>query len=414
MAQVQDFDVIIVGAGPTGLCFARSLAGAGLRLALVEPQSAAQLADPPFDGREIALTHHSVHLLEAMGVWSRIAADDVHALRDATIMDGAGAVREFTVSPADGGASQLGCLVPNHAIRKAAFEATCGQDGLVLLESLCCVAAATDERQASVRLSDGRVLHAPLLVAADSRHSETRRAMGIGARMEDFGRTMLVCRMRHAPRRDPAAWEWFGRGQTLALLPLGAGESSVVLTLPHAEVQALMGLDAAAFDAAVGARFEHRLGAMSLSSTRHAYPLVGVYPRRFVGRRFAVVGDAAVGMHPVTAHGFNLGLLGQDLLALALREARRLGRDLADPRLLAQYERRLWRATRPLYVATRSIVRLYTDDRPPARLLRRAGLAVGAHFAPFRRALAAGLAQEGSSLAGTRPVTSALRALLLR
>ena len=32
----MSFDIVIIGAGPAGLCFARSLAGSGLRIALVE------------------------------------------------------------------------------------------------------------------------------------------------------------------------------------------------------------------------------------------------------------------------------------------------------------------------------------------------------------------------------------------
>ena len=50
------------------------------------------------------------------------------------------------------------------------------------------------------------------------------------------------------------------------------------------------------------------------------------YAARFVAQRFALLGDAAVGMHPTTAHGFNFGLLGQHALATAIRAARKLDR----------------------------------------------------------------------------------------
>ena len=48
------YDIIIVGAGPAGLSFARSLANNGLRIALIEKQSREQLTAPEFDGRDIA------------------------------------------------------------------------------------------------------------------------------------------------------------------------------------------------------------------------------------------------------------------------------------------------------------------------------------------------------------------------
>ena len=35
---MQVTDVVVVGAGPAGLCFARALAGSGLQVTVVEPQ----------------------------------------------------------------------------------------------------------------------------------------------------------------------------------------------------------------------------------------------------------------------------------------------------------------------------------------------------------------------------------------
>ena len=139
----------------------------------------------------------------------------------------------------------------------------------------------------------------------------------------------------------------------------------MVVTLPPGDIQGLMAAPDTEFAAAMESRFQRRLGNMSLASTRHAYPLVGVYPRRFVAERFALIGDAAVGMHPVTAHGFNFGLLGQDLLGRAIRHAQAGHTDIGDPRHLARYAGDLRRATRPLYLATSAITRLYTDDSRP-------------------------------------------------
>src|SRR3546814_1177674 len=77
-------------------------------------------------------------------------------------------------------------------------------------------------------------------------------------------------------------------------------------------MQALLALDDAALEAAMAERFQQRLGAMRVAGPRCAYPLVGVYAKRFVAERFALIGDAAVGMHPVTAHGFNFGLRSEE------------------------------------------------------------------------------------------------------
>ncbi|MBQ4854051.1 5-demethoxyubiquinol-8 5-hydroxylase UbiM [Rhodanobacter sp. B2A1Ga4] len=390
----MSFDIVVIGAGPAGLCFARSLAGSGLRIALIERQQEAALIVPADDGREIAITHHSQRLLHELGLWARLREEEVGTLRDALVLDGDD--RDGLMFRHDeAGKSQLGWLVSNHAIRRAAYEEVMALPEVERITGARVGAVRTDADGVRVELDGGDTLHAQLLVAADSRYSDTRRAMGIGAQMRDFGKTMLVLRMRHEVPHEQVAWEWFGHGQTLALLPLhDAHTSSVVLTLTPPVMRELLALDDAALEAAMAARFGHRLGAMSVAGPRCAYPLVGVYAKRFVAERFALIGDAAVGMHPVTAHGFNFGLLGQDILARELRAAQAAGQSIAAPALLARYERRLRLATRPLYLATNLLAGLYTDDRRPARALRKLALGAGARLAPFRRLVMSGLTAE--------------------
>ena len=393
----MSFDIVIIGAGPAGLCFARSLAGTDLRIALVERQDEAALMEPADDGREIAITHHSQRLMRDLGLWARLRDDEIGTLRDAMVLDGND--RDGLMFRHDeAGKSQLGWLLSNHAIRRTAYAEVMELPEAERITGVRVTGVRTGSDGAQVELSSGEVLHAQLVVAADSRFSDTRRAMGIAAGMHDFGKTMLVLRMQHDVAHEQVAWEWFGVGQTLALLPLhDPHTSSVVLTLPPQEMQALLALDDAALEAAMAWRFQQRLGAMQVAGPRCSYPLIGVYAKRFVAERFALIGDAAVGMHPVTAHGFNFGLLGQATLARELRAAVIVGRPIYSRELLLRYERKHRLATRPLYVATQMLADLYTDDRRPARVLRKLALGAGARLGPFRRIVMSRLTAETGS-----------------
>lgn len=191
---MRKVDVVVVGAGPAGLSLIRSLAGSGLSVAVVEPQAAAALADPPFDGREIALTHASHQLMQTMGLWQRIDPAEISPLRSARVMNGTSPFALGFAAEREN-VDQLGWLVPNHLIRRAAWESVQGQADLEVLDGTSVTAIETGSADNTVTLSDGRRLTARLVVAADSRFSASRRMMGIGAQMRDFGKSMMVCRL---------------------------------------------------------------------------------------------------------------------------------------------------------------------------------------------------------------------------
>ncbi|RYF74882.1 MAG: FAD-dependent hydroxylase [Comamonadaceae bacterium] len=388
----EEHDAVIVGAGPAGLALSISLAQAGLRVAVVDTQSADALAAPPEDGREIALTHPSVALLQRLGVWAQLQPHEVGHIREARVVDGADSARPLRFDAADSGQAALGAIVPNQALRRAshAVAAQWAQQ-IRLMPSTRATQVRVQPEQAEVQIDTpgaaGATLRGRLVVAADSRFSPTRRQLGVGAAMQDFGRTMIVCRMAHEAPHGEVAHECFGYDSTLALLPLPGGASSVVLTTDAAQAALLMAMPEDAFCARVQHQFGERLGALQLRSPRHAYPLVGVYADRFAGHRFALAGDAAVGMHPVTAHGYNLGLQGVASLTAVLQRAHAAGHDIGQASVLAAYDRQHRRETALIYHGTNAVVRLFANDSAPHRLLRRLVLGGARRLPPLQWAI---------------------------
>lgn len=387
-------DVLIVGAGPAGLALSASLADAGFQVHVLEQAPRPAIEHPAEDGRDIAMTHRSRRILEGLGIWQRLPADAIAPLRQARVVDGDARASSLHFTSVGTGLEALGWLVPNHLIRQAAWEAASARSAVRVEFGAQVTGLALREARGEVTLADGRTLSAPLVIAADSRFSNVRRMAGIGASVHDFARSVVVGRVSHEHDSDGIAWECFRYGNTLAMLPMNGRQCSAVITVDSNKAPEWLALSDDDFTAAVQAQAPQALGALKPAGRRHHYPLVGVYAHRFSGHRFALIGDAAVGMHPVTAHGYNFGLYGVEVLTRELTSARTRQRDIGSADVLARYADEHRRTTLPTYLGTNAIVKLFTDEHAPSRLARRALLAVAERLPPFNLVVKAAITRQ--------------------
>ena len=381
-------DILVVGAGPAGLSFAAELAGSGLKITLIEKIPLEILQNPPYDGREIALTHLSREIMQRLGMWDLIPKDEIYPLRDAKVLNGQSDYQLHFPQPTQARgepADCLGYLISNHNIRKAAYEVVSKLENVTILTGTGVKEVKTSEDEAQVILENGEVLSGRLLLAADSRFSQTRRQLGISSDMHDYSRTMFVCRMKHTLSNQHTAYECFHYGRTIALLPLEEHLTNTVITVDSDKADTIKKMSPEELAASVKEQLKGRLGDMELVSTIHNYPLVGMIAQRFYGKRSALIGDAAVGMHPVTAHGFNLGLSSADLLAKLILEAEQRGQDIGAASLLEKYSTKHMPHAQPIYHGTNMLLKLFTNETAPAKILRGLVLRASNNFPPLKK-----------------------------
>ena len=381
-------DILVVGAGPAGLSFAAELAGSGLKITLIEKIPLEILQNPPYDGREIALTHLSREIMQRLGMWDLIPKDEIYPLRDAKVLNGQSDYQLHFPQPTQARgepADCLGYLISNHNIRKAAYEVVSKLENVTILTGTGVKEVKTSEDEAQVILENGEVLSGRLILAADSRFSQTRRQLGISSDMHDYSRTMFVCRMKHTLSNQHTAYECFHYGRTIALLPLEEHLTNTVITVDSDKADTIKKMSPEELAASVKEQLKGRLGDMELVSTIHNYPLVGMIAQRFYGKRSALIGDAAVGMHPVTAHGFNLGLSSADLLAKLILEAEQRGQDIGAASLLEKYSTKHMLHAQPIYHGTNMLLKLFTNETAPAKILRGLVLRASNNFPPLKK-----------------------------
>ena len=380
----MNFDVVIVGAGPVGLSFARALTGISLNIAIIDRQTSTSLANPPEDGREIALTHLSKKILTSFGIWQEIDQNEISLIKEAKVINGASPY-SLHFNHQDTSENTLGHLIPNRLIRAAAYKVAKESEDIKIITNVGVDSFNIDANRTEVKLSNKEVIHSSLMIAADGRLSTARRTMGIPSEVKDFGKTVIVCKMKHEKPHKNVAYECFHYGRTLAVLPMIGNYSSIVITISSDKADAIMNMDDQAFNQDIQSQFNSRLGSMMIAGDKYSYPLFASHASHFHANRFALIGDASVGMHPVTAHGFNLGLRGSKTLATVIKEAVSNKDDFTSEEILSKYNQKHQRTTRPLYYGTNLLVDLYNSEKLSAKVIRRLALRFGNNFWPVKK-----------------------------
>ncbi|MEO0914430.1 MAG: FAD-dependent monooxygenase, partial [Pseudomonadota bacterium] len=379
-----------------------ALASGGVSSLLIDRGALATFENPAFDGRAYAIAHSSGRMLEALGLWSAVAAH-AEPILDIRISDGragegaASFFLHFDHHEIDEG--PMGHFLEDRFLRNALLETVAAHPLVELLPETAVLAQEVHTSAVSVTLATGETRAGRLLVGCDGRGSEVARRAGIRRTEWAYAQTSLVAAIDHEKPHEGCAHQFFMPEGPLAILPLPGNRSSIVWTERAERAEAFAALGDDAYLKALRPRFGAHLGEISLAGGRYTYPLGLSLAQSLVAPRVALTGDAAHGIHPLAGQGLNLGLRDVAALSEVMIEARRRGEDIGSADVLERYRR--WRGfdIAALAAATDGINRIFSNDNPLLRLGR--DLALGAiNRAPLLRRR---LIREAAGLTGDLP-----------
>jgi 2-polyprenyl-6-methoxyphenol hydroxylase-like FAD-dependent oxidoreductase len=377
-------DVMIAGAGPTGLVVANILAKEGIPFLLVD-----KLADGENTSRAAVVHARTLEVLEELGVTERLRAEghvvDRFTVRD---RDHVLATLRFNHLPTR---YPYTLMIPQN-VTEAILRQRLREMGGDVYRPYAVTDLQADADGVTVEVAaDGqapRAVRARYVVGADGMHSIVRSRAGIGFAGGTYAQSFLLADVRMAwPLRDDEVMLFFSPKGLVVVAPLPHGHHRIVATVDEApehpsvtDVQRLLderGPVSAAprvEEIVWGSRFRvhHRVAA------------------RYRAGRIAIAGDAAHVHSPAGGQGMNTGI--QDAVALghALVEvlAARGNEDA-----LGDYERKRRPVAEHVVAFTDRMTRAATLHSRAARSVRNAAIRLAGSIPVVRRKIAFELAE---------------------
>jgi 2-polyprenyl-6-methoxyphenol hydroxylase-like FAD-dependent oxidoreductase len=302
---MYDTDVLVIGAGPSGLTLAASLVKKGVATTVVDRQPAGANTS-----RAAVVNSRTLEVLEVLDVSRRLVKEGVQAPRF-TIRDGRRTLIpvDFSVLPTD---YPYSLMVPQATTERLLLDRLTELGGTVLRPKTL-TSVAQDADGVTAAFDDRDVIRARYVVGADGVHSTVREQAGIGFEggvyQESF--TLADVRLHGEAPVDEVILFWATAGLT------------VVAPLPG-DIYRIVAPVADAPEAPSAAFIQRLLDERGLGAGRMVVTDV-IWGSRFRihhrvadtyrAGRLLLAGDAAHAHSPAGGQGMNLGI--QDGVALA-------------------------------------------------------------------------------------------------
>jgi 2-octaprenyl-6-methoxyphenol hydroxylase len=333
----QEYDLLIVGSGLAGNCLALALKDAGFRIAIIEANTRAQLHASPAGDRALALAAGTVMMLDTLGVWQGIkhAATPIQHIH----ISDRGHFGKTRLSAQKEHIDALGYVIAARDIETYVANLVINT-GIDIIAPARVVGLISGDQEICVNIKQNdqsQNLSAKLLVGADGGLSSVRQLLNINQLITDYGQTALITSVKSTIPNNNTAYERFTSSGPLALLPISKNECAVIWTRSHEGADTLMLGREADFLVELQQCFGFKLGELTLTAPRRAFPLSLIRAEQMVAGRAVIIGNAVHQLHPVAGQGFNLGLRDVIQLAEMLIKQHEQNKDIGEADFLNAY-----------------------------------------------------------------------------
>jgi 2-polyprenyl-6-methoxyphenol hydroxylase-like FAD-dependent oxidoreductase len=369
---MYDTDVLVIGAGPTGLALAVSLVARGIATTVVD-----RAPEGANTSRAAVVNARTLEVLEHLDVARRLVKEGVQA-PVFTIRDHGRTLIpiDFSALPTE---YPYSLMVPQSTTERLLLDRLVELGGSVLRPKAV-TAIAQDADGVTTTLDDGGVIRARYAVGADGIRSIVREQAGIGFEGGEYEESFVLAdvRLTGDVPRDEVILFWAKAGLTV-VAPLPDGVFRIVAPVADAPEEPSGPFVQEILDTRVGSGVFVVTDVIWGSRFRIHHRVADTYR----AGRLLLAGDAAHVHSPAGGQGMNLGI--QDAVALADALAGVLGGE--PDTLLDDYSSARRPIAKGVVRMTDRLTRLATLPRA-VRPIRNAAISLVGRVPAVRRALA--------------------------
>lgn len=373
----RNTEVLIVGAGPTGLALATMLMRSGVTPVIVD-----KLATGQNTSRAAVIHAHTLEVLEQLGVSERLANQGLKLAKFSIRDRDRVLVRlHFDTIPTP---YNFLLMLPQDMTEKILAEGLAQARGAVRWGSTVESLIETPEGvQATIVSNEGKqTIHARYVIGADGMHSLVRQTAGIGFTGDTYEESFVLAdvEMDWDHGRDEVML-FFSPAGLVVVAPLPNGRYRIVATLDDAPKEPGLADIQALLDARGPTRGIAKVLCVHWSSRFRLHHRVADQYRR---GRFLLMGDAAHVHSPAGGQGMNTGLIDACVLGRILGEVISKRKDES---YLDKYEAMRRPAAQQVLQLAGRLTHMATMKSAPKRFMRNIVLRTIGLSPVFRRRL---------------------------
>ncbi len=381
MKKENHYDIVIVGAGLTGLLMSLLLGSNGINVCVIEQSDYKKNFSKGLDKRTTAISQGTKRLLEKLSLWKSIKRF-CQPIKKITVQE------QFSKNELDFDSSKLnqgslGFIIKNKILKTSLLNKIEGYDCIKLLLNTKVDDIKINKKNSDIKphvRSGINKITSNLIIVSDGRFSKCRELINMKYFMYDYNQTAYIFNIKHQENHNSEALERFFPEGPLAILPMKNNsttffESSVVWTIENS-LGDFTKLTKENFKAEFLERYNNYFGDIKHISIPKKYNLDLRYTYSSFVNRVVFIGDSSQAIHPIAGQGFNLAVRDCESLCEILLNQKYNGFDVGNTSALLKYENRRYFDRKVFIESTHRLNLLFSNNYSAIKGIRSLGLSM--------------------------------------